>query len=152
MDRLRVGKAWNRGGLKSGSREFLLLRQTRLLLAPTQPPFEWLRGLSPFEIWRLVLEPDNSATPCEGLMKLSFCFPLRFISDMPRCLVSIPLFVIGVVCSWMLSRHPQIVFLLFYSGDSANHEMTYSNESLPSAPQLLNFTEHRRLLTISYDK
>jgi hypothetical protein len=111
--------------------------------------FEWLRGLSPFEIWRLVLETDNWTAPCEGLMKLSFYFPLRFICDMPRCLVSIPLFVIGVVCSWMLSRHPQIEFWSFHSGNSANHVLTYSNGSLIPAHQLLNFTEHHSYLIIS---
>jgi hypothetical protein len=36
-------------------------------LEPTQPPFEWVRGISPKGIRREGREPDNSPTPCANV-------------------------------------------------------------------------------------
>jgi hypothetical protein len=64
VDRLRTGKAWNRGGFQARSSGFPLLRQIGPSLAPTQPLYEWVHGFSPSEIRRQGREPDNSPTPC----------------------------------------------------------------------------------------
>jgi hypothetical protein len=59
MDRLRTGKAWNRGGVPSRIKGVPLFS-----LAPTKSPIESVRGLSPYEIRQQGREPDNSPTPC----------------------------------------------------------------------------------------